>query len=190
MTALPTINFTHTGVFCADLDNMVDFYCRVLGFVVSDQGVASTGHRLFFMTQNPELHHQVVLFDGKPTDLPFNPINQLSFLLNSLEDLKTYYQFAQKNGITGLVQVDHGNAWSLYFKDPEDNPIEMYVDAPFYTAQPCREPLDLDQPVETILAQTEAMCRRRPGFQTREEWMQSIRERIEAQRVKLSSSLS
>ncbi len=185
MPALPTINFTHSGVFCADLDRMVDFYCRTLGFIVSDKGVASTGHRLFFMTQNPELHHQVVLFDGKPVDLPFNPINQLSFLLDSLDDLKTYYQFAKSRGIEGIAQVDHGNAWSMYFKDPEGNPIEMYVDAPFYTAQPCKEPLDLELPSEVILAQTEAMCKRRPGFQTREEWKNSIRAKIEEQRVRI-----
>ncbi|SDB64406.1 VOC family protein [Pseudomonas sp. NFACC13-1] len=186
MPALPTINFTHSGVFCSDLDRMVDFYCRVLGFIVSDKGVASTGHRLFFMTQNPELHHQVVLFDGKPIDLPFNPINQLSFLLNSLDDLKAYYQFAKKSGIEGIAQVDHGNAWSIYFKDPEGNPVEMYVDTPFYTAQPCKEPLDLELPTEVILAQTEAMCIRRPGFQTRAQWMDSIRAKIEEQRVRIA----
>lgn len=186
MPALPRINFTHSGVYCTDLDAMVDFYCRVLGFIVSDKGVASTGNRLFFMTQNPELHHQVVLFDGKPADLPFNPINQLSFLLDSLDDLKTYYQFAKQQGIQKIGQVDHGNAWSIYFADPEGNPVEMYVDAPFYTNQPCKEPLDLELPTEVILAQTEAMCRRRPGFQTRAEWMESTRKRIEEQRVRIA----
>ncbi|MCK9800885.1 ring-cleaving dioxygenase [Pseudomonas chlororaphis] len=184
MNTLPRINFTHTGTFCADLDNMVEFYCSKLGFIVSDKGVASTGHRLFFMTQNPEVHHQLVLFDGKPVDLAFNPINQLSFLLDSLEDLQRYYQFAKANGIGPIDQVDHGNAWSLYFKDPEGNPIEMYVDAPYYTNQPCREPLDLEQSAEQIRAQTLAMCKRRPGFQTRDEWMQSISERIAQQRVR------
>lgn len=183
MATLPRINFTHTGVFCSDLDNMVDFYCQKLGFVVSDKGIASTGHRLFFLTQNPEVHHQLVLFDGKPKDLPFNPINQLSFLLDSLEDLKSYYAFAKATDIEGIEQVDHGNAWSMYFKDPEGNPVEMYVDAPFYTNQPCREPLDLDQSAEEILARTEAMCRRRPGFQTRDEWIQVTRELINEHRV-------
>ncbi|MNY30440.1 hypothetical protein D3C86_1645500 [compost metagenome] len=61
----------------------------------------------------------------------------------------------------------------------------MYVDAPFYTAQPCKEPLDLEMPTEAILAQTEAMCRRRPGFQTREQWKESIRAKIEEQRVRI-----
>jgi len=184
MATLPRINFTHTGIHCTDLKNMLEFYCQKLGFIVSDKGVASTGHRLFFMTQNPEVHHQVVLFDGKPTDLPYNPINQLSFLLDSLKDLKSYYQFAKENGIRDIEQIDHGNAWSIYFRDPEGNPIEMYVDSPFYSSQPCREPLNLEQSDEQIIAQTEAMCRSRPGFQTRAEWMQSIRKQIDEQRVR------
>lgn len=183
MSQLPRIQYTHTGVFCIDLDNMVEFYCKKIGFIVSDQGVASTGHRLFFMTQDPHIHHQLVLFDGKPTDLPFNPINQLSFLLDSIDDLCTYYRQLQAFGIEHLEQVDHGNAWSLYFKDPEGNPIEMYVDSPFYTAQPCREPLDLSQTPAQILAQTEAMCRRRPGFLTRSDWIAATREKIRLQRA-------
>lgn len=182
MSQLPRIQYTHTGIFCADLDNMVEFYRSKIGFIVSDRGVASTGHRLFFMTQDPEIHHQLVLFDGKPTGLPFNPINQLSFLLDSLEDLRAYYRKALEFGFM-VDQVDHGNAWSMYFTDPEGNPIELYVDTPFYTAQPCREPLDLAQPADSILATTEAMCRRRPGFLTRAEWIAATREQIRLQRA-------
>ena len=177
MAALPKLQFTHCGIFCSDLEMMVDYYRKFLGFVISDRGVASTGHRLYFMTQDPEIHHQLVLFDGKPTDLPFNPVNQLSLLLDSLGDLQSYYQRAVKAGVKGIEQVDHGNAWSIYFKDPEGNPIELYVDSP------CREPLDLDLSIDAILKQTEAMCLRRPGFLSRDAWIAEMRERIAAQRV-------
>lgn len=182
MSQLPRIQFTHTGIFCTDLDAMVAFYCSKIGFIVSDSGIASTGHRLFFLTQNPEVHHQLVLFDGKPAGLPFNPINQLSFLLDSLEDLQSYYRKALEFDVA-VDQVDHGNAWSLYFKDIEGNPIEMYVDTPFYTAQPCRAPLDLALPVASIVARTEAMCRSRPNFMTREQWIAAIGDRIMRQRA-------
>ena len=182
MSQLPRIQFTHTGIFCADLDGMVEFYCSKIGFIVSDRGVASTGHRLFFLTQDPQIHHQLVLFDGKPTGLPFNPINQLSFLLESLEDLQAYYRKAQEFDVA-VDQVDHGNAWSIYFKDPEGNPIEMYVDSPFYTAQPCREPLDLALPAADIMAGTEAMCRRRPNFMTRGGWISATCEQIRLRRA-------
>jgi hypothetical protein len=144
---------THFGVHTTDLDRMVDFYTRVMGFVVSDSGTGGSGARIAFMTQNPECHHQFVLFDGRPKDLAYNPVNQISY---------------------------HGNAWALYFKDPEGNPVELYVDSPFYTPQPCGEPLDLDQPNDEILRRTEAMCRSRPRFMSREAWMQGIQARLDA----------
>ena len=183
MNHSPFLHFTHAGIHCVDLDLMVDFYCNKLGLVIIDEGVASTGHRLYFLSQDPEIHHQIVLFDGKPDNLPFNPVNQLSFLVKSLADLRAYYHFAQKAGIQNIGQVDHGNAWSIYFKDPESNPIEVYVDSPFYSAQPCKEPLDLDTSDEEIIARTEKMARNRPGFQTRAQWIESTRKRIAEKRV-------
>ena len=75
--------------------------------------------------------------------------------------------------------TDHGNAWAFYFRDPEGNPVEMYCDTPFYTPQPCGEPLDLDQSNDEILRRTEAMCRSRPRFMSREAWMQSIQAKLD-----------
>ena len=142
---------THFGVHTTDLDRMVDFYTRVMGFVVSDSGTGRSGARVAFMTQNPECHHQFVLFDGRPQELAYNPVNQISFRLDSLDTLKGYRQALLKEGIGEHRITDHGNAWALYFKDPEGNPVELYVDTPFYTPQPCGEPLDLDQPNDEIL---------------------------------------
>src|SRR4029077_12507449 len=74
---------THFGVHTTDLDRMVDFYTRVMGFVVSDSGTGRSGARVAFMTQNPECHHQFVLFDGRPQELAYNPVKQISFRLDS-----------------------------------------------------------------------------------------------------------
>ena len=171
---------THFGIHTSDLDRMVDFYTRVMGFVISDHGTGRSGARVVFMTQNPECHHQFVLFDGKPADLSYNPVNQISYRLDSLDTLKDYRQALIKEGITEHRVTDHGNAWALYFKDPEGNPVELYVDSPFYTPQPCGEPLDLDQANDEILARTEAMCRSRPRFMSREAWMKQIQDRLDA----------
>lgn len=171
---------THFGIHAVDLDRMVDFYTRVMGFVVSDSGVGRSGARVFFMTQNPECHHQFVLFDGRSAEVTYNPVNQISFRLDSLDTLKGYRQALIAEGITEHRVTDHGNAWALYFKDPEGNPVELYTDTPFYTPQPCGEPLDLDKSNDAILAQTEAMCRNRPRFMTRDAWMQSIQAKLDA----------
>ena len=44
------------------------------------------------------------------------------------------------------------------------------VDTPWHTTQPYAEPFDIEAPVETILAETEALCRNRAGFTSRAEW--------------------
>src|SRR3982751_3516289 len=85
-----TAQLTHFGVHATDLDRMVDFYTRVMGFIVSDSGTGRSGARVFFMTQDPECHHQFVLFDGRPHDMGYNPVNQISFRLDSLDTLKAY----------------------------------------------------------------------------------------------------
>lgn len=171
---------THFGIHAVNLDRMVDFYTRVMGYVVSDSGTSRSGARVVFMTQNPECHHQFVLFDGRSTDATYNPVNQISFRLDSLDTLKGYRKALMAEGIAPDRVTDHGNAWAFYFKDPEGNPVELYTDTPFYTPQPCGEPLDLDQPNDHILATTEAMCRSRPRFMTREAWMQSIQAKLDA----------
>jgi catechol 2,3-dioxygenase-like lactoylglutathione lyase family enzyme len=175
-----TAQLTHFGVYATDLDRMVDFYTRVMGFVVSDSGIGRSGARAFFMTQNAECHHQFVLFDGRPDELSYNPVNQISFRLDSLDTLRGYRQALLREGIVEQRLTDHGNAWSIYFKDPEGNPVELYVDSPFYTPQPCGEPFDLDQPNEEIVKRTEAMCLRRPRFMTRTAWMESIQAKLNA----------
>jgi len=182
MNNLPRVSFRHFGIHTTDLDAMEAWYRDTLGFITSDKGVASFGNRLVFMTQDAEEHHQLVLFDGRPQELPFNPVNQISFKLDSLAALKRYFSLLKEAQTPGMVEVDHGNAWSLYFRDPEGNMLELYVDTPFYSPQPCRGPLDLDQNEAEILARTEAFCRSRPNFRSRAAWQDEIRARIAAER--------
>jgi catechol-2,3-dioxygenase len=80
-----------------------------------------------------------------------------------------------------LYPVSHGNALSVYFHDPEANRIELFVDTPWHTPQPYAEPFDLEAPVATIMATTEALCRNRPGFTSRAAWRATQVERMGAQ---------
>ena len=183
MSTLPNVQFRHAGFHATDLDALVEFYCDTLGFVRSDEGVASFGNRIVFLTQTADEHHQLVLLDGRPDDVAFNPINQLSFRLESLADLIRFHELLVARGIGDLMPVDHGNAWSLYFRDPEQNFLELYVDTPYYTPQPCRAPLDLTEPEEMIRRRNEELCRSRPDFATQDEWRAKIRQRIAADRA-------
>jgi catechol-2,3-dioxygenase len=181
MGTKPVLSFSHVGIWVTDLEAMKEFYTGVLGFVMTDRGpIGDT--ELVFLSQSPSDHHQIVLAKGRPADLGFTTVNQISFKVDSLETLKRTYADLVQRSVKDLVQISHGNAWSVYFKDPEGNRIEVFVDTPWYTPQPVREPLDLTQPVEQIMKQTEEFCRGRARFQSDVTWRRELADRIAASR--------
>ena len=77
-------------------------------------------------------------------------------MVDSLADLREVHKRALSLGATEMRPVSHGNAWSIYFKDPEGNTVEAYLDTPFHVPQPHGKPLDLAKSDEQILRETEA----------------------------------
>jgi catechol 2,3-dioxygenase len=64
--------------------------------------------------------------------------------------------------------------------DPEGNTVEIYVDTPFYVAQPHGDPLDLSKDDETLMRETEAICRSDPTFMPLAEWQAQFEARSPA----------
>src|SRR3546814_7303865 len=87
-----------------------------------------------------------------------------------------------------MVGLNHGNAWSVYFDDPENNKVEVYVDTPFHTPQPCGEPLNLDLSEADLLAETKALVDALPEGQSREAYIQTMADRLDRKRTRLNSS--
>ena len=170
MTTSPSVSFSHFGIYVTDLARMEDFYTRVLGLLVSDRGRVPGGSDLVFLSRDPDEHHQIVLATGRPPRVEFNVVNQISFKLPTLADLKAMHARAREEGTKQFRVVTHGNAWSVYFADPEGNRVEVFVDTPWHTPQPVVEPFDIEAPAEAIERETEALCRNRPGFMSRDEW--------------------
>jgi catechol 2,3-dioxygenase len=177
MTALPKPKLCHFGLYARDLNKMVDFYSRVFGLVVTDWGYSTRGMDIAFLSGNPDEHHQLVIAGGRPAEATFSTINQVSFRVNDLEELKRYYAWLANEGVNNLETRDHGNAWSVYFSDPEGNRMEVYFPSPWYVGQPFGEPLDLTQPVEAIMARTEAMVRQDPTCRPAAEWSADMRRK-------------
>ncbi len=178
--ALPKISMDHFGIHVTDLDNMSDFYMRVLGFVQTDGGIASTGIGIRFFTRDVKSHHQFVLASGRP-DGSYNMVNQISLCLETLDDLRAYDEIIKNESqATKLIYIDHGISWSLYFDDPEGNWVELTVNSPFFSPQPFRDDLDLSMSDEEIIALTEQRCRAKPGFSTREEWQAMVQKKLDA----------
>lgn len=169
---------THMGINVYDVARMEAFYTTVLGLTVTDRGVGKTFRaQLVFLSSNPFSHHQVVLASGRDPQSPNTSINQISFKVADLDELRAMYRSVRDHDVAGLRPLNHGNAWSLYFLDPEGNTIEIYCDSPWYVSQPHGDPFDPEAPTEVILTETEADCRDDPHFMLAEQW----RARLQAQ---------
>ena len=173
------LTLSHVGVFVTDMPKMVDFYTGFLGFAVSDRGTLADGRgEIVFLTRDPREHHQFVLATGRPADLSFNIVNQLSFRVDSLDTLRELQRGLKNEQATELGPITHGNALSVYFHDPEGNRIELFVDTPWYVKQPLRIPLDMSLSDGELWKYAEAEARKQPGFQPVEDWRREIARRM------------
>lgn len=180
MQALSGPQLTHLGFLVRDLEAMISFYTSVLGLVVTDRGPYSRvpGAEIVFLSGNPEEHHQIVFVTGRTENHDPSIVNQISFRVGSLEDLRGYHARLLARKMPGIEPRNHGNAWSVYFPDPDGNRIELYVPSPWYVAQPFGKPFDLTEPVAAIMEKTEAMVRDHATFAPREQWAGKLAERL------------
>jgi catechol 2,3-dioxygenase len=168
MTAIPQLS--HFGIFVRDIDAMTRFYTQVFGLRMTDQGVGGTfKFKLHFLSGSEAQHHQLVLASGRAADAP-STVMQMSFKVQAIDDLRRVRTLALEHGATQMRGMNHGNALSIYFSDIEGNTVEVYLDTPWYVAQPHGDALDLAKPDAEIWAETEAICRADPTFAPVEAW--------------------
>ena len=143
----------HVGISVQDMDKMLDFYTRILGLTVTDGG--GPRGRGVFMSAHPETeHHEFVL--GVAPDRKANA-QQISFTVGSLDDLRELYHAIRGYGCPIDRIVNHGIAFGCYFRDPEDNRIEIYWSTGIDYPQPYGDPIDLEQSNEELMHTLEHM---------------------------------
>ena len=84
----------------------------------------------------------------------------------------------QAEGARDIAPRTHGNAVSVYARDPEGNRLEFYVDLPWYVAQPVGVPADFSLDDAALLAALEAHARSLPGFRSRAQWREDMAQRM------------
>jgi catechol 2,3-dioxygenase len=169
---------THMGITVRNLVLMEKFYTNVLSLTVTDRGRGKNFKRdIVFMTADPSEHHQIVLASGRGPNDP-SSVFQMSFKVRSIDALRAVKNRAIENGATNMMPMNHGNALSVYFSDPEENLVEVYRDTPFYVPQPYGDHLDLTLSDDDIWKQTEERCRKDPGFKPVAEFVAATATRL------------
>lgn len=121
-----------------------------------------------------------MLATGRPENAEFSVLNQMSLRVPDLAALKHFHGSAAAHGGYDVQAVTHGNAVSVYLRDPEGNRIELYLDTPWYVTQPVRVPVDLTKPDAEVWKEIEALARSLPGFRSVAEWRREIESRLAA----------
>ena len=164
------LSWSHTVLLAKDAERMLDFYTRVLGFEVTDAGDISDGRSITFMSQQADEHHQVALIPGRTDDGAPNSLAHMAFRVESMAELRDVIGAVEAEGLS-FRPTSHGNTWSIYFQDPEQNGIEIFCDTPFHVQQPQGQIWDTAQGDADLLAWTEATFKDQPGFVPREEYV-------------------
>jgi catechol 2,3-dioxygenase len=179
MPPIPNAQLTHAGLFVNDMDRMVAFYTGLLGMQVSDSGYL-VGKHLTFLTRSIHEHHQLVLVAGRTAPPDVRLLSQLSFRVDGLDELRYFHAQAPLLGASDMQTRSHGNSWSIYFRDPEGNIVEMYCGTPWQVHQPWRGDLDFGLTNEVIEQQTLELIEADGVAEPIAVWQQKMAARLAA----------
>src|SRR5438067_5936228 len=147
--AAPSIaRLGHVGIHCKDLNKQKSFYRDVIGLQVTNEDPLMG---MVFLSARPdEEDHELLLVGGREVD-DVLLLQQMSWRCNSLDDVIGYYERLNEYGVKYDMIVSHGNAVGMYFRDPEDNRLEIYWATGLKARQPYLEKVNLAEPPAEIV---------------------------------------
>lgn len=166
-TAFPAIALSHFELYVNDVECMAAFYTRYLGFVITDRGAGSAG--MVFLSRNPGEHHQLVLNPRKRDGASDSPVDHIAFRVDGIQPLRRFHESLCASR-TELQTVSHGTTWSIYFRDPEGNRLELFTDTPWHVDQPCRFEIDFSLPDAELIECTQRQIQDLPGYRDVSLW--------------------
>jgi catechol 2,3-dioxygenase len=171
-----SFSLNHVGIYVIDIDAMSDFYTSFFGFVITDR--RDDVNPIRFMTMSANEHHQLLLVSGRKPGSD-STVAQISFLMEDFPSLRRLHQRASaESRIRKLWALDHGNSWTVYFKDPEDNIIECYVHTPWHVGQPYGKPIDFSLSDAQIHQRTESEALANPTYKPAEIFRAELETRL------------
>ena len=132
----PTLH--HFGVTTLHLEEMVDWYAKVLGMVTVHQSSAPLGKGAPLSASavwvaNDRANHRIGLISASilkddPIKHTLSRLQHVAFEYATIDDLLNTYTRLKGLGIEPLLAADHGPTTSLYYEDPDGNSVELLVD--------------------------------------------------------------
>jgi len=170
----PPVTISHVGFKVVDMNKMVDFYTRIFGLHVSDR---AHDDRMAFLSGDPADHHQIFFVQGRKPEDKETHFSHVAFRVRDLKMLRDIHKkLKTESEVSELRTGTHGNAWSVYFHDPEGNAAEAFVDTPWHVAQPFFKPVEdlLEKSDTELKAWTDQMLNEYPTKRDFDAWRQDF----------------
>jgi catechol-2,3-dioxygenase len=126
----------HIGLVARNLDQMIEFYCDVLGFKLSDRHTFpdTSPYQEGVWLRCGTDHHVLSVFDLRQPVAEASTrenapgLHHMAFEMESFDALRNAARTVRDRGLPlqGQRTGGPGNQLRLYFWDPEDNLIELY----------------------------------------------------------------
>jgi catechol 2,3-dioxygenase len=124
------VSIGHVHLKVADLDRALAFYCGVLGFELTQR----YGPSAAFVSAGGYHHHLGLntweSHGGSPPAPGTTGLYHVAILYPTRAALGDALRRVLAAGITLDGASDHGVSEALYFRDPDDNGVELYWDRP------------------------------------------------------------
>ncbi len=120
----------HVNLFVRDAERSKKWYEDVLGLHTYEYRPGWAA----FMSADREQSHEVALMQLGP-QAPLQQkgqvgLNHMAWRLDSLEDLKEFYQHIKELNVPIGRVADHGISLGIYLRDPDGNGVEVYYEMP------------------------------------------------------------
>jgi catechol 2,3-dioxygenase-like lactoylglutathione lyase family enzyme len=141
-------NLGHIGIYCEDLERMKEFYRDFMGMTLT-----KTNDSMAFFSSDPSRSdHEIALMKGRPAGMEQNIVQQISLRVESLADLRDFHGRIKAKGYKIDQLVTHASAIGCYFRDPENNPTEVFWVTGLPSWVGISAPIDIDRPDDEVLA--------------------------------------
>lgn len=157
--ALSPAKFAHFVLRTGHIDKMAEWYESVLA-----ARIVFRDERLCFLSYDDE-HHRLALIQVpglEPRDPNGTGTDHVAYSYRDLGELLANYRRLKAAGILPHWPINHGVTTSMYYRDPDNNRVELQIDN-FATAEECQAYFQsrafADNPVG-VTYDPEELCRR------------------------------